>query len=146
MTEKATHKDPSCQIFGTTSLAILRRGIIVRPELAQFIRNDCGHWDENDWICLPDLRKYRDMYAQSLIEAEKGELGELEMETLKSLRENEIISKNPEAEIQTGQTFGQRLADKIASFGQPSVESFAGSGYNLPGAVCRIMFSGLGDG
>jgi uncharacterized membrane protein len=51
------------------------------------------------------------------MEKEKGELGELEMETLKSLQENEIISRNPEEEIQTGLTFGQRVADRIAAFG-----------------------------
>lgn len=117
MGETAPHKEPSCQICGTTNRAILRRGIIVRPELAQFIGQDFGHWDENDWVCTNDLRKYRYRYTQSLMEAEKGELGELEMETLKSLQENEIISKNPEEQLQTGQTFGQRLADKIATFG-----------------------------
>ncbi len=117
MSKNNVHQEAACQICGTTRRSILRRGIVVRPELAQLIRKEAGNFDENGWICLDDLRKYRHKYTQALLEEEKGELGELELETLKIMQTNEIMSKNPEDGIHEGLTFGQRLADRIAAFG-----------------------------
>lgn len=117
MSKNINHTEAACQICGTTRRSILRRGIIVRPELAQLIRKESGNFDENGWICVDDLRKYRHKYTQALLEEEKGELGKLELETLKVMQANEIVSKNPEVEIHEGLTFGQRLADRIAAFG-----------------------------
>jgi uncharacterized membrane protein len=117
MSKNINHREVACQICGTTRRSVLRRGIIVRPELAQLIQKEVGNFDENGWICLDDLRKYRHKYTQALMEEEKGELGELELKTLKIMQDNEIISKNPEDEIYEGLTFGQRLADRIAAFG-----------------------------
>ena len=91
--------------------------MIVRPAIAQLIQRDVRHWDENGWICLEDLQKYQHHYVQSLLEAEKGELTELELEVLNGLREHEILSRNPEVQIEETLTLGQRLADRIAGFG-----------------------------
>ena len=74
-------------------------------------------WDDNGWICVDDLQRYQLRYVQSLLESEKGELTELEREVVRALREQEIFSKNPDADFETDRTFGQRLADRIASFG-----------------------------
>jgi uncharacterized membrane protein len=74
-------------------------------------------WDDHGWICLDDLHDYQLQYVQSLLESEKGELTDLELEVVRGLREQEIFSKNPEAEAETDRTVGQRLADRIATFG-----------------------------
>ena len=54
---------------------------------------------------------------QSLLKAEKGELSELETEVIEGLRDQEILAKNPDVEFEAGLTFGQRVADYIATFG-----------------------------
>src|SRR5262249_12931631 len=105
------------QICGMTRRAALRGAILVRPAVAQLIQHEVGHWDENGWICLDDLQKYQHRYVQSLLEAEKGELTELELEVLAGLQEHEILARNPEAEFDTALPFGERLADHIAAFG-----------------------------
>lgn len=116
MKPSASHKEISCQVCGTTRRTVLRRAIIVRPAVVQLVEHAIGHWDENGWICLDDLQKYQHQYVQSLLEAEKGELTELELEVLKGLREHEILARNPER-VETALTYGQHLADRIATFG-----------------------------
>ena len=112
-----SHQEVSCQVCGTTRRAVLRRAIIVRPAVAQLVQRAVEYWDENGWICLDDLHKYQHQYVQSLLETERGELTNLELEVLKDLREHEILARNPDVQFEAALTFGQRLADRIAAFG-----------------------------
>jgi uncharacterized membrane protein len=69
------------------------------------------------FICRPDLNRYRGEYVHSLLESEKGELTSLENEVLTSLRDHETLSKNVDTEFEGEWTLGERLADRIATFG-----------------------------
>jgi uncharacterized membrane protein len=51
------------------------------------------------------------------LESEKGELTSLENEVLTSLRDHETLSKNVDTEFEGEWTLGERLADRIATFG-----------------------------
>lgn len=104
-----------CQICGSN--ANLHPGILVRPAVAELIHKEIGSWSEEDWICADDLQRFRHEYVRSLLEAEKGELTALEEGVLESLRQQEILSRNPEKELQSSLTMGQRLADRIAALG-----------------------------
>jgi len=106
---------PSCQVCGRTTT--LRRAIVVRPAVASLIQQEVGHWDEAGWICLEDLQRFQHKYVERLLEDEKGEITQLEQRVLESLRDQEILSQNPETEFDAGLTLGQRAADRIASFG-----------------------------
>lgn len=100
-----------CQICGNDRLSILSSGALVRPLCAELIRKEVGNWSEDGWICMDDLQKFRHQYVQSM-QTEKGELSSLENEVLESLRQQEMLSRNPEGELQSGLTLGQRLADR----------------------------------
>jgi uncharacterized membrane protein len=52
-----------------------------------------------------------------MLEAEKGELTDLETEVLRGLHEQEILARNPDVAFEAERTFGQRMADAIAEFG-----------------------------
>ena len=106
---------PSCQVCGRTTT--LRRAIVVRPAVASLIQQEVDHWDEAGWICLEDLQRFQHKYVERLLEDEKGEITQLEQRVLESLRDQEILSQNPETEFDAGLTLGQRAADRIASFG-----------------------------
>jgi len=56
-------------------------------------------------------------YVESVLQSERGELSTLEQEVLASLRDHETLSTNVDAESDKARTFGERLADRIASFG-----------------------------
>jgi uncharacterized membrane protein len=117
MNREASSQEVSCQICGIKRRALLRRAMVVRPVLVDLIQKQIGHWDENGWICLDDLQKVQHEYVQSLLETEKGELTELELEVLHGLKEHEILASNPEEDFEATLTLGQRMADRIASFG-----------------------------
>ncbi len=95
----------------------LRRAITVRPAVSELIRRETGSWDENGWICLDDLQLYQHRYIQLLLETEKGELSRLDHDVLKAMKEQELLSKNPDIDFDAELTFGQRMADRIATFG-----------------------------
>ena len=112
---RAAAEKPACQVCGRTTT--LRRAIVVRPAVASLIQQEVKHWDEGGWICLEDLQRFQHKYVEHLLEDEKGEITQLEQQVLESLRNQEILSHNPETEFDAGLTLGQRAADRIAAFG-----------------------------
>jgi len=117
MSNTNAEKRRVCQICGSDQLSKLHPGILVRPAVAELIQGKIGRWSEKGWICSEDLQKFRHEYVRSLLEAEKGELTALEKEVLESLSQQEILSRNPEEEIISALTMGQRMADRIAAVG-----------------------------
>ncbi len=92
-------------------------GEIVRKEIAAEILKTHPEWSSEKFICRADLSAIRDEYVHSLLESEKGELSSLEQDVVRSLREHELLSSNVDAEFEQKWSFGERLADKIATFG-----------------------------
>ena len=117
MNKTIAEKRRVCQVCGSDQLSNLHPGILVRPAVAELIQEKIGSWSEDGWICSHDLQKFRSEYVQSLLVAEKGELTGIERQVLSSMREQEILSRDPEAELQAALTKGQRLADRIAAVG-----------------------------
>ncbi|HSC41845.1 MAG TPA: DUF1003 domain-containing protein [Candidatus Binatia bacterium] len=115
----ADHREGKvCGICGKTfSLRDLVPGTALRDVVAQQILHDYPDWSQEKFICRPDLNRYRGEYVHSLLESEKGELTTLENEVLTSLRNHETLSKNVDSEFEGEWTLGERLADRIATFG-----------------------------
>ena len=106
-----------CAVCGKTlARKDLLSGDVVRESIAGQIRMDVPEWSSDSFICLADIGRYRSQYVHSLLETEKGELTSLEKEVLDSLNEHDLLSKNIEMEYEQVWTFGERLADRIASF------------------------------
>ncbi len=55
-----------------------------RPVVADLIRESHPEWSDEGFICIDDLDRYRYKYVGSLVEAEKGELSDVEREVLES--------------------------------------------------------------
>jgi uncharacterized membrane protein len=115
----ADHREAKvCGICGKTfAPRDLIPGIALRDAVAQEIAREHPDWSQEKLICRPDLNRYRGAYVHSLLESEKGELTSLENEVLTSLRNHETLSKNIDTEFEGEWTFGERLADRIATFG-----------------------------
>ena len=107
-----------CGICGKTfARRDLIPGIALRDTVAQQILHEHPDWSPEKFICRSDLNRYRGQYVHSLLESEKGELTSLENEVLTSLRDHETLSKNIDTEFEGEWTLGERLADRIATFG-----------------------------
>lgn len=89
----------------------------VRKVITEQITHDYPECSSDDFICQCDLTQYRMQYVQSILHTEQGEVSNLEYEVLNSMKQHELISKNIEGQLEQKWTFGERLADKIATFG-----------------------------
>jgi uncharacterized membrane protein len=68
-------------------------------------------------VCKLCRARYRRQYVESTLTEERGELSSLEGAVLESLSKEEVLARNVEAMYAEQFTLGQRLADRIASFG-----------------------------
>ncbi|MDO8931212.1 MAG: DUF1003 domain-containing protein [Rhodocyclaceae bacterium] len=92
-------------------------GEIIQQEIASEILKAYPEWSPEKFICRADLAKFRGSYVHALLESEKGELSSLEHDVVRSLQEHELVSADIEAEFAQKWSFGERLADRIATFG-----------------------------
>lgn len=90
---------------------------LVRPAVAETIRSAFPDWSSEAFICYNDLNRFRTQYVQDSLEEERGELSSLEADVVRSLQEQELLSRDVNAEFDRELTFGGRVADKVASFG-----------------------------
>jgi uncharacterized membrane protein len=90
---------------------------MVHGEIAAAIQKRFPDWTAEKFICRTDLARFRGEYVHGLLESEKGELSSLENEVVRSLREHELLSSDVELEFNRNWSFGERLADRIATFG-----------------------------
>lgn len=89
----------------------------IRKEICNLIKKDIVEWNESSEICKDDLHNYQNKFIHILLESEKGELSKLELQVLKTMKEHELISITSDTTSDHEWTFGERIADKIATFG-----------------------------
>jgi uncharacterized membrane protein len=107
-----------CLVCGQASPpAILISGALVRESVAEHIVRAYPQWTPAAYICRTDLARFRSEYVHSVLATEKGELTSLEQEVVASMREHELLTSNVEQSFEQSWTFGERLADRIATFG-----------------------------
>ena len=90
---------------------------VIRPALTLLIKQTHPDFNDTGYICLDDLKVFRNKYIQQMLEEEKGELTELEHSVVQSFKDNEILTRNVDAEYIKKLKPGERIADKIAAYG-----------------------------
>ncbi len=107
-----------CAICGREfPMSQLRSHHSVRQGVSDLIRQDHPGWREGQYICLEDNSRYRRKHLEELLEEERGELSDLDRAVIHSLDTNAIMAQNPEDLIEETETFGERMADHVATFG-----------------------------
>ncbi|MHA3775579.1 DUF1003 domain-containing protein [Verrucomicrobiota bacterium sgz303538] len=89
----------------------------IRPKLAAFIQSQDPSIGPDDSIPINKLNDFRVEFVRELFEAEMGEVSRLEEDVLESLRQHELVTERLEMDTGEKRTLGDRLADKIATFG-----------------------------
>ncbi len=114
----SAHKEYTCAVCGKSFPARqVIPGSAVRDNVAAEITRAVPDWNADRYICRNDLSNFRAQSVDALLRSEKGELTELEQEVVQSLRDHEILASHVDAEFERDWTFGERLADRIATFG-----------------------------
>jgi uncharacterized membrane protein len=90
---------------------------LVHGPAGELIRQQHADWDSSHIICNSCLHGFRTRYVAKALEEQRGELSNVENAVIESLQEQALLSRNMAAEFETKLTFGERIADKVASFG-----------------------------
>src|SRR3972149_9322351 len=90
---------------------------LIDSELLEFIKVEYPECSDEGYICRSDLNNIRLKYVEEVLRKEKGELSALEKRVFDSIKEEETIARNINTEFEEQLTLGQRLSDKLASFG-----------------------------
>ncbi|WP_113925953.1 DUF1003 domain-containing protein [Cognataquiflexum aquatile] len=93
------------------------RGHDLREGLFNLIQAEHPGFGMDSYLSLEELNKYRRHFMTSLISEEKGEMVMLDRSVMDAIKNNSILSENIHDETDPPLTLGQRLADKIATFG-----------------------------
>ncbi|GGK29727.1 hypothetical protein GCM10007962_24990 [Yeosuana aromativorans] len=88
----------------------------IRKSIFELIKKDHPDFNLKSAISISELNQYRQKYIANYLIDEVGELSVLEQDVLKTIENEEVINKKEPID-NNNFTFGQRLADNIASFG-----------------------------
>lgn len=88
---------------------------ILRESMLALIRKDNPEFAADKYLSLTELNQYREKFIADALIRRTGELTELEKTVIQALREHSTLTDKIDAEGDL--TFGQRIADHVASFG-----------------------------
>ena len=116
--KKLQQQEVLCQVCkDKKNMSEVLAGEMVRAPIVEKIMADHPDWSSQGFICLADLDRYRAAYVKDVITADKGELSALEEQVIKSLREQELLSRNINVEYDRQRSIGEVMADRLADFG-----------------------------
>jgi uncharacterized membrane protein len=115
----APAKTGRCVVCGRTfPLSKMHKAGHLRPNLVAMVAEEVQDCTADSYICDEDLGRYRRRYVEKLLDEERGELSDLDRRVLDSFEKgastvqtsaSDLLERNP--------TFGERVADKVATFG-----------------------------
>lgn len=89
---------------------------LVRQPIIDIIKAEHPLFDDKCHLSMGELNEYKEKYISNFLQQELGELSDMESKVLEALKENTLLSDDPDDDA-ANLTFGQRVADKVASFG-----------------------------
>jgi uncharacterized membrane protein len=110
-------KAPCHVCAGSFPVTALRPWASLRPGVSLLVNAEVPGWEDGKAICHEDLARFRRQYVEGLLEQERGELSALDRQVVASLESGQLIAQDPTTLIEAQATFGERMADRVASFG-----------------------------
>lgn len=92
-------------------------GKSVRQSIMNLIQKDNPQFTSDNYLSLSELDIYREKYIEHFLNNQISNLTDLEKTVLGSLKDNTTITDKIDVEDKQAMTFGQRIADKVATFG-----------------------------
>lgn len=89
----------------------------LRPSLARRILSDHPGITHDAYVAADVVARYRSRFVDEMLEAERGELNDLERRVTESLEQQLTVAENIERQYAGSRTVGERLSDGLASFG-----------------------------
>lgn len=95
----------------------LYSGDSINPQIKTLIQKDHPDFNDDSLLGIDELINYRHKYMHKILQAEKKELNRIEAEVLESLGKDELLSHKLKNRKPSPPSFGDRIADRIATFG-----------------------------
>lgn len=92
-------------------------GAEIRAGILHLICKEYPGFGPDDYLSLSELNFYRRLYLTRMLEEEKGELARIDAQVMAAIRDNSILSEQIQDETEPELSFGEKMADHIASFG-----------------------------
>ena len=92
-------------------------GKTIRQSILNLIQIDNPQFTKDSYLSLSELNSYREKYVSKYLNAQIGELSELEKTVLDSITNQTTLTDKIDGDESNKLTFGQKIADKVASFG-----------------------------
>jgi uncharacterized membrane protein len=92
-------------------------GKTIRNSIIKIIQKDSPQFTADKCISIDELDYYREKYIAEYMNGQIEELTEIEKTVLASLTDKTTLSDKIDGDEKVKLTFGQRIADKVATFG-----------------------------
>jgi uncharacterized membrane protein len=90
----------------------------IRPQILRLIKKTYPDWSaEKGFISSEIINTFRDEYVKQMLIEEDGELRNIDLAVMESIKNQELLSTKLETDSVEKPTPGQRIADKVALFG-----------------------------
>jgi len=89
----------------------------IRHSILDLIQKDNPKFTHESYLSITELNYYREKVVSEYLVKEIGELTELEKTVLDSVNKNKTLTDKIDGDAGKELTTGQRIADKVASFG-----------------------------
>lgn len=106
--------DVSKQTFPSSDKMV---GEYITGSLYEFIRSEHPNFTKNSLLSINELNNFRQRYISSCLMKDSEQLSKLQKSFSKSVHKLQSLTKTVEETDFSDLTFGQRVADKVATFG-----------------------------
>ncbi len=104
----------------TTPAAALAAGVPIsalRPEVTALARAERPGLADDADLPPAEVHRLRMAHLAQTLLADRGELRAAEHDVLDTIAADRLLAENPDATVQARMTLGERVADRVASFG-----------------------------
>lgn len=89
----------------------------IRANILALMKQDQPELKEDGFISLRELAVYRERYITEYLTKQIGQIGEVQRTVINAMENQSLLSEQLERGEESELTLGQRLADRVASFG-----------------------------
>lgn len=93
------------------------KGGSIRKKLADFIQKEYPDFNEQSWVSREALHAYRKKYLEHIIDSEMGQLDKVEKQVIDAIENHQLVADDLVNTPDDQSSYGQKLADKVATFG-----------------------------
>lgn len=89
----------------------------LRQSILKTIQDEHPDFNVDNYLSASELNTFREKYISNYLQAQIGELTTLENTVVESMSKRTTITDKVDVEDESNLTFGQKIADKVATFG-----------------------------